>query len=607
MTLRAWRCVIAALLASVAVLAMARSTQARLHPARAQADVQAARKEGSFTFCSAPHEPLSPQARALCPPAREIPDCGGFASACAKLEAPPSPSRWGWLRWFALGGVVARALVWVLVAAVALAVIVPVAHALARMRRDRTFADEPLAEASPSPPAPEADALSDDDDLFGRAQAHAARGEHSMALQLYLAASLRALDKRGALRMGRDRTNGEYVRMCKDTDARRELRDIVREVDRVQFGRETATPEAVVRAASRAQAIVRGLPIVIAGLALATLLGCGGLDSAKAWAGRSGDDPAGDELFQEMLRRQGMPAKPLAASLAALPLPQPGRPSAGVMVDVERVALDEDTRSHLVDWVDAGGVLVLVGSPEGWPPEFRVAVATTGASRDLHATGPVEKRAERGALTGPSALRSDGDSRRVAWFGDDRTYAALLAHGNGSVLGIASDELFTNVGLSRPGNAAVATLILSNADCSELRIAHPEDGFSQPSSPIAALTRAGLGLGLVHALLAAAVLFVAVGVRMMRAQPAPPPHRRAFAEHVEAVGALYARTRSAPHALAVYTRFADERLRARMPRGTNDVVGLPGVARPACRSTSAADLGACSAERRSSSLRSGTS
>jgi hypothetical protein len=76
---------------------------------------------------------------------------------------------------------------------------------------------------------------------------------------------------------------------------------------------------------------------------------------------------------------------------------------------------------------------------------------------------------------------------------------------------------------------------------------------------------------MIHALFAALALFLAVGVRLARPKPAAPPLRRAFAEHVEAVGALYARTRNAPHALAAYARFADERLRARMPRGTSDV------------------------------------
>ena len=577
MNLRAWRHPLAALLVSLLLLATARSVRAEFDPSEAQADVQAARKEKSFAFCSEPRLPLSPRARALCPLARESPGCDGFASACAKLEDPVSPSWWRWFRWLALGGIFARVLVWVLVAAVALVLIVPIAVALVRMRRERrefSLGDTPPAASASPRTLADTSVVFDEDDLLDRAQAHTARGEHALALQLYLAASLRALDRRGALRLARDRTNGEYVRLCGDDAARRELRDIVREVDRVQFGREDATPEAVARAATRARAIVRALPVTLVALALATLLGCGGVRSARSWAGRVGDDPAGDELFEELLRRQGVSAKPLAASLGSLPLPQPGEPPPGVVIDVERVALDEDTRSHLAAWVDAGGILVLEGAPETWPPEFGAAPATTCKEGDLRATGPEEDETERGALAGHAALRAPGDSHRVAWFGDDTTYAAVMPHGKGSVLGIASDEIFTNVGLSRPDNAAVAATILSNAGSAELRIAHPEDASLPPSSPIAALMRAGLGLGLIHALFAAVVLFVAVGVRMMRAKPARPPPRRAFAEHVYAVGALYARTRSAPHALAVYARFADERLRARMPPGNTDVAAF---------------------------------
>ncbi len=582
MTCRALRQVVAALALLFVFLAATRSARADFEPSRAQADVEAAQKDKAFVFCSEPREPLSIRARALCPHAREIPGCEGLASACAKLDDPDALSWRKWLRWLSLGGLVARVLVWILVGAVALVVIVPIAVALARIWRarrapqDRAFADRDAATPSGTRSVLSHDPSTgpEEDDLLGRAQTHAARGEYALALQLYLAASLRALDRRGTLRLARDRTNGEYVRMCTDDTAKRGLRDIVREVDRVQFGREEATPEAVALAATRAHAIVRALPGMLAGLALVTLLGCGGLGSAKAWVGRAGDDPAGDELFEEMLRRQGVPTKALDASLASLPLPKPGQPSPGVVVDVDRIALDEDTRAHLVAWVDAGGVLVLEGAPETWPPEFGAASATTCAEGDLQAAGPEASRTQRGALAGHAALRASSESERVAWFGDGATYAAVLPRGEGSVLEIASDELFTNVALSHPNNAEVAALILSNADCTELRIAHPEDGMSPPSSPVAALMRAGLGLGLAHALIAAFLLFVAVGVRMMRAKPAPPPPRRAFAEHVYAVGALYARTRSAPHALAAYARFADERLRARMPPGTHDVAAF---------------------------------
>jgi len=117
----------------------------------------------------------------------------------------------------------------------------------------------------------------------------------------------------------------------------------------------------------------------------------------------------------------------------------------------------------------------------------------------------------------------------------------------------------------------VLVSILASAERTEMRFAGEEDGVSPPSTPLAALLRAGLGLALGHAVAFALVLFVAVGTRLARPRPVSPPRRRAFAEHVEAVGALYARARSAPHALAAYARFADERVRARMPRGSGDV------------------------------------
>jgi hypothetical protein len=79
---------------------------------------------------------------------------------------------------------------------------------------------------------------------------------------------------------------------------------------------------------------------------------------------------------------------------------------------------------------------------------------------------------------------------------------------------------------------------------------------------------------MIHALIAALILFLAVGVRLARPRPALPPARRAFAEHVEAVGALYARTGNAAHALAAYAAFADERLRASMPKSAGDVAAF---------------------------------
>ena len=77
-----------------------------------------------------------------------------------------------------------------------------------------------------------------------------------------------------------------------------------------------------------------------------------------------------------------------------------------------------------------------------------------------------------------------------------------------------------------------------------------------------------------HALVASMVLFLAFGARHARPKPEPEPTRRAFAEHVEATGAFYARAPQPSHALASFARFAEDRIRHALPRGTTDVASF---------------------------------
>jgi hypothetical protein len=591
--------------------ATTRTALAVMDPAHAQADVDAAMREHDYPFCREPHEPLSSRAIDLCPGASAIPGCTGYAAACAKATAPPPPSSWPpwWARWLSIPpfiGTLAQAFVWLLVAALIVAIVIPIARGLARFRRKEALPPEPKRPASHLAPVPmlaEVVTLTDEEQILARARELADRGDFAASMQLYLVASLRALDKRGAVRIAKDRTNGEYVRACSDPGAKPALRDIVREVDRVQFGGEPATPEGLDRAARTAIAIVRALPVTMLMLALSLSLGCGGMTMPKPR--QAGDDPAGLELLHDVMARQGVTLRGLDSSLSTLPLPGPGERAPAVIVDMWRTSLDDETREHLLSWVDAGGVLVLVGYPSSWPKELKVerASATRPLPGKLRITAkhllaraaaptPEEKADEseesddddesaiyartdeHADLTEADGLTVSGTTERVAWFDDGTLYAAVATRGHGFVLEIGSDELFTNAGLAYPGSAAALVAILSNASRSEMRLAEAEDGVSPPSTPIAALLRAGLGLPLAHAAVFALVLFVAVGRRQARPRPTRPPRRRAFSEHVEAVGALYSRARSAPHALAAYARFADERLRARMPRGSGDIAGF---------------------------------
>jgi len=593
-------------------LAIAAPARGALDPATARVDAAAARADERYRFCDEPRLPLSQRARSLCPHASEIPSCDGFASACAAAAAgrdqcaapsQPRPDRewpgWPWIAGLArlLGGL-AKGAVWLMVLGLAAAVLAPAWGALRRARRDRGLRDpDPAAAKAAETRRATGDSgapLGGDAGLLARADRHAARGENALAMQVYLAASLCALDRRGSVRIASGRTNGEYVRSCSVAEEKQRLREIVREVERVQFGRQDATSHAVAAVALHARVLVSPkalAPTLVAltlALPLCALCACGGGDPACYRDPRPGDDPAGLELFYDVLRRQRVTIEPLGQSLATLEIGDSAAQPA-VVVDLQRTWVDEETRDHLVQWVRAGGELVLAGSPDAWPPELGAGGAVvpgshqvlvrvgvhSGAQADDEAAAappaPAVARA-RAQLAEDTALQIAGDGEGVvASFEDGSAYAVRRSLGRGHVLGVAGDELFTNAGLSRDENAAAMVALISNADRPDFRVAEPHQGVAPPSTPWASLARAGLGLGLVHALFAIAAAFLSTGVRLARPRSAPLPRRRSFTEHVRAVGALYACTGSAAHALSAYARFAEERLRARMPRGTSDI------------------------------------
>jgi hypothetical protein len=564
---------------------------------RAPANIDATIRERSLPFCRDPHRPLSPAARTLCSHAVHIPDCAGFAAACEQDDT----ASWSFWRWLAkatqglapgpvksLLAVLAR-LPAIMFLALVMAILGAALLVIVRSVR-RLHLEAPLRRKTPSAPRDAAISelleTNDAEAFLAAADGCARRGDNDMALQLYLAASLSALDRRGAVRCARHRTNGEYCRSCAEEPSRAPLREVVREADRAKFGGVPSTPTVVARTAQLATGIVRWLPVAALIFALPESAAC------SVWTPhRAGDDPAGAELFGDLLKRQGAVVEPLDEPILDLSPAKSGGPA--VVVDFDTTELDDDTQAHLVAWVRGGGILVAVGSARAWPailggnPRRTDAHVVWASPLTRDPKSPLPVRAELAAPAAfdidlrkadeaaDSEIEDDDDGAlsadAAATFEDANgvgpTYAASWSLGRGRVLGMATDELLTNAGLARPGNAAALLAILSHADRTVFRIAAPEDGMRGPSSPIAALIRAGLGLALAHGAAAALLLFVAVGVRLRSPQPALPSPRRAFVEHVEAVGAMYARTGSARHALSAYARFAETRLRARVPRG----------------------------------------
>jgi hypothetical protein len=449
-------------------------------------------------------------------------------------------------------------LIAIMVVAVAIPVIAGLRQLGKRKRKNAEAAAPNVAQPMTSVEAPPPEET-EPEEALRRAEEFLARGEYRRALSFSLVASLGALGRRGAIRLGKHRTNGEYVRSCAEATARPPLREIVRAVDAVEFGGAEATSEKASRAAARAREIVRAVAIVTTlGLAL---LGC---DPPKR-----GSDPAGDELPIAVLARNGYRIAPLASSLATLPISENEEEAPVVVIDTERVPLESETQAHLLRWVEAGGALVLFGSPDRWPDEIR-AQEEWSDTRELTIEDFEARVGRRNAFAWKNA-----PTREVVARLGSRTYAAKRWLGRGVVLGVANDDLFTNVGVMPKHNAAALVALLRAArEGGELRVAKPEDGVPPPSNPFAALIAAGLGKGAWHALFAAILLFLCYGIRHARPRSAPVAKRRAFAEHVAATGAFYSRAPARSHALAMYGRFVEMRLRELAPRGTDPAAFL---------------------------------
>lgn len=564
---------------------------------RARELLREANASGSYTFCTKPKKPMLPRHAELCPLADEVEACSGFAKACSDQQEPTPPA---WMETLArLLAPIAPFLLWGVLVVIVLAIAVPIVLALLRARRELRSKRETVAanvadvlEVLPVP----VEVVDDAEAALRAADEHARRGDGLRAVSLYLAASLVALERRGAVRRAKHRTNGEYVRTCSDPEAKPALRDVVREVDRATYGRQVPSSEVVARVAERATRIVRQAAAIATTLLLAfALTGCSGL------GGSGTDDPAGDQLPVELLGRAGFRIERLGRSLSSLPMPDETattpRDAEVVLVDSERVALEDESRAHLLRWVEHGGTLVLLGDASTWPDELGAKV--DGSAQRAVSVLPVTE-SEDGTtetLAGARLANAHGldwkEARVVAWAGK-APFAAILRKKKGVVVGIASHDLFTNVGVSRPANAAALFALIDHAVHAAagedeitdertlheerakamLRVARPEDGIPPPSSPFASLLRAGLGTGSFHALAAAVVLFLAFGIRHARPRLAHAPARRAFTEHVEATGAFYERAGTTSHALAAYGAFVDARLRERAPRGVTPAAFL---------------------------------
>ena len=256
------------------------------------------------------------------------------------------------------------------------------------------------------------EAVTDEEVLLPRAEELARRADYAAARSTTLR---RACARSTSAARPADRPGPDERRVrprVRRRDAKPALRDIVREVDRVQFGGRVPDGGAASRARRSARWRSSGPFRVMLARLWRSERSAAAAAARRARAQRPADDPAGGELLRELLSA-GRRCRDARAR------PRVARRSEGRRARTRgghrprTTVLDDETREHLDEWVDAGGVLVLAGNPSEWPKAFG-APSGCRCARGAHGDGAPAACAERRPTTTTTTRRAGDDHERVS-------------------------------------------------------------------------------------------------------------------------------------------------------------------------------------------------
>jgi hypothetical protein len=288
--------------------------------------------------------------------------------------------------------------------------------------------------------------------------------------------------------------------------------------------------------------------------------------------------PSGTAAVSEFLTAAGVPTRPRLHPLRQLDDAQHGATQIVLLPNAE---LGEAEWSALHDWVSQPNkTLVLATGPRSLPDwlgeiEF-VASGTSGAGEPLRATKALSGRPGpsgglEGRIPGAAWVRLATAKAPTLITRGQRTYAAELALDPGRVVVLADDRLLTNAALPVADNAEMLLALLRD-EGGPVDLVGEETGLVAPN-PVAAVARGRLAPFMAQ-LGAFLVLFLLMQGRAFgRLIDRNAVHRRAFAEHVRALGTQYARARAAGHVAGAYATWAIERLRERIRSRSGESVG----------------------------------
>lgn len=464
-------------------------------------------------------------------------------------------------------GPLPHVLVWIIVAVMVIAVL---------MQLRGAGGPAPRRTAEPAPDAPkeaeaEPEALdpreTDADRLLARATRRAERGDLAGAVTDGHAALLRRLAERGHVRLLPSRTNGDHVRDLRGEPALHEpTRQVVRIVERVQFGHAAVAKGDVERLLAQVRSVLGTLTGAF--LVVWTSLACTG-DGAKEYPWSH--SPSGRAGVIELLRRNGLEATYRTAPLEGLDRRSP------TLVVLEGAKLSSAELDALAKHWKAGGRMILAGRDVvPWALQVRPSVRRPGPLHRSVLADPTELPPV--LVPGDAGVQSSEtyDSSRVL-LGDDEGGFYALERGFAIVL--ADDHLFTNAALAVPDNGAfLVELMLDVGGPFELVDGQLRDlvGDGGADDPFDAMERAELTPVIAQLLALVLLLYFWRGAHFGRPRDPPPPSRRRFAEHVEALAQQYQRAGARRHALHLYAGWALERVQERFGgqrRGLHHLAG----------------------------------
>jgi len=239
-----------------------------------------------------------------------------------------------------------------------------------------------------------------------------------------------------------------------------------------------------------------------------------------------------------------------------------------------RLGQEEWDAIHL--WVRRGGNLFVAGVTRPLPAWTGAELAAGGGAVSALVTvasDATDRLAPFAAALPPGptiqvapASQSDGDGDNVTGrpllMRAQEIYAVERPVGQGRSVVLADDRLFTNASLLVADNASLMLELLGE-DGRQIELADRLTGLAS-STPLASVHRGRLAPVLLQLALLAVIFFACQGAAFGRPADPAMARRRAFSEHVRALGWQYARRGASRHALELYATYALERFRERL-------------------------------------------